>query len=57
MMSLAGPGEVLVSSTTRDLVEGSGLKLEEAGAHELKGLSGGRQVFRVAAPPRAGSPE
>jgi class 3 adenylate cyclase len=47
LMSLAGPGEVLVSSTTRDLVEGSGLVLEDAGAHELKGLSGLRQAFRV----------
>ena len=40
MMSLAGPDEVLVSATTRDLTEGSGLVLEEAGTHELKGLSG-----------------
>jgi class 3 adenylate cyclase len=48
VMSLAGPGEVLVSSTTRDLLEGSGLVLEDAGTHELKGLSGGRQIFRLA---------
>jgi class 3 adenylate cyclase len=47
LMSVAGPDEVIVSSTTRDLVEGSGLVLEDAGAHELKGLAGSRQAFRV----------
>ena len=41
---------VLVSSTTRDLVEGSGLILEDAGTHELKGIAGERRLFRVAAP-------
>ena len=48
VMSLAGPDEVLVSSTTADLLEGSGLALEDAGAHELKGLSGRRQLYRLA---------
>jgi class 3 adenylate cyclase len=48
VMSLAGPQEVLVSSTTADLLEGSGLALEDAGAHELKGLSGRRQLYRLA---------
>ena len=48
VMSLAGPNEVFVSSTTSDLLEGSGLVLEDAGAHELKGLSGRRQIFRLA---------
>jgi class 3 adenylate cyclase len=47
IMALAGPDEVVVSSTTRDLLEGSGLILEDAGVHELKGLSGPRQVFRL----------
>ena len=47
VMSLAGPDEVLVSSTTSDLLEGSGLRLDDLGAHELKGLSGARHVFRV----------
>ena len=32
--------EVVVSETTQDLVEGSGLAFEDAGAHELKGISG-----------------
>ena len=47
VMALGGPDEVLVSSTTFDLLEGSGLKLEEAGTHEMKGLPGARNVFRL----------
>jgi class 3 adenylate cyclase len=47
VMSSAAPDEVLVSSTTSDLLEGSGLALEEAGSHELKGLSGRRPLFRL----------
>jgi class 3 adenylate cyclase len=45
--SLAGPGEVLVSGTTRDLLDGSGLSLEPRGEHELKGLSGARSIFAL----------
>jgi class 3 adenylate cyclase len=45
--ALAGPGEVLVSGTTRDLLDGSGLSLEPRGEHELKGLSGARTVFAL----------
>ena len=44
-MALAGAGEVLVSSTTRDLVAGSGLEFEDRGEHELKGIDGRRHVF------------
>ena len=40
VMALAGPGEVLVSGTTRELLEGSGLAFEDRGSHELKGISG-----------------
>jgi class 3 adenylate cyclase len=47
VLGLGDANEVMVSSTTRDLVEGSGLVLEAAGAHELKGLSGTRHVFRL----------
>ena len=47
IMSLAEGGELLVSATTNDLLEGSGLHLDEAGTHELKGLSGRRVVYRV----------
>jgi pimeloyl-ACP methyl ester carboxylesterase len=45
VMALAGPGEVLVSSTTRDLVAGSGLEFEDRGEHELKGIEGERRIF------------
>jgi class 3 adenylate cyclase len=46
--ALAGPNEVLVSSTLRDLVIGSGLEFEERGAHELKGVPGEWRLFAVA---------
>jgi class 3 adenylate cyclase len=36
--ALAGPGEVLVSRTIKDLVAGSGLSFRERGRHSLKGL-------------------
>jgi class 3 adenylate cyclase len=47
VLSVAGPSEVVVSDTTRGLVEGSGLSFEDAGLHSLKGLSGQRQLFRL----------
>jgi class 3 adenylate cyclase/pimeloyl-ACP methyl ester carboxylesterase len=46
--ALAGPNEILVSSTLRDLVIGSGLEFEERGAHELKGVPGEWRLFAVA---------
>src|SRR6478672_10464802 len=46
--ALAGPNDVLVSSTLRDLVIGSGLEFEERGAHELKGVPGEWHIFAVA---------
>jgi class 3 adenylate cyclase len=45
--SLAGPGEVLVSGTTRDLLDGSGLLFDARGDYELKGLTGARPVFAL----------
>jgi class 3 adenylate cyclase len=50
VMSLADGGEVLISATTRALLEGSDLAVEPAGSHELKGISGPREIFRVLAP-------
>jgi class 3 adenylate cyclase len=38
--ALAGPNNVLVSSTLRDLVIGSGLEFEEPGTQQLKGVPG-----------------
>jgi class 3 adenylate cyclase len=46
--ALAGPNEVLVSSTLRDLVIGSGLEFDERGAHKLKGVPGDWRLFAVA---------
>ena len=48
--ALAGPNDVLVSSTLRDLVIGSGLEFEDRGAHELKGVPGEWHLFAVALP-------
>ena len=48
VLSVAGPSEVVVSDTTNGLLEGSGLQFEDAGVHSLKGLSGRRQLFRLA---------
>jgi class 3 adenylate cyclase/pimeloyl-ACP methyl ester carboxylesterase len=47
--ALAGPNDVLVSSTLRDLVIGSGLEFEDRGAHQLKGVPGDWRLFSVAA--------
>jgi class 3 adenylate cyclase len=47
VMALADDRQVFVSSTTRDLLEGSGISLVSAGTHELKGLAGQRELFRV----------
>jgi pimeloyl-ACP methyl ester carboxylesterase len=43
----AGPGEVLVSSTVKDLVAGSGLAFSDHGRHALKGLPGDWQLYSV----------
>jgi class 3 adenylate cyclase len=45
VMSHAGPDEVLVSSTVKDLVAGSGLRFESLGAHVLKGVPGEWNLF------------
>jgi class 3 adenylate cyclase len=45
--SLAKPGEVLVSSTVRDIVAGSGIEFSERGSAELKGVPGEWRLFAV----------
>lgn len=45
--ALARPGEVLVSSTVKDLVAGSGIEFDERGGHVLKGVPGEWRLFRV----------
>ena len=46
--ALAGPNDVLVSSTLRDLVIGSGLEFNDRGVHALKGVPGEWRLFAVA---------
>jgi class 3 adenylate cyclase len=46
--ALAGPNDVIVSSTLRDLVIGSGLEFEDRGAHSLEGVPGEWHLFTVA---------
>lgn len=53
VMALAGPSEVLISGTTHDLLAGSSLVFDDRGLHELKGITGSRQIFALAAPPAA----
>jgi class 3 adenylate cyclase len=43
----AGPGQVLVSQTVRDLVAGSGIEFEDRGEHRLKGVSETWRLFAV----------
>jgi class 3 adenylate cyclase len=50
VMSVAGPGEVLVSATTNELVADSGLTFADAGSHELKGVTGARRLYRLVEP-------
>ncbi len=47
IMDAAGPGEVLVSGTTRDLASGGGVDFMDRGVHELKGISGPRHLFEA----------
>jgi len=46
--SLAGPGEIVVSGTLKDLVVGSGIDFVDRGEHELKGVPGSWKLFAVA---------
>jgi class 3 adenylate cyclase len=43
--SIAGPSEVLISQTVKDLVAGSGLRFEDRGEHELKGVPGPWRLY------------
>ncbi len=45
--AVAGPGEVLVTSTVRDLVAGSGIRFGDRGPHSLKGVPGEWRLFSV----------
>jgi class 3 adenylate cyclase len=45
--AMAGPNEVLVSSTVRDLVAGSGIEFEDRGSRRLKGVPDEWRLFAV----------
>jgi class 3 adenylate cyclase len=45
--ALAGPGEVFVSRTVRDLISGSGIELESRGLFSLKGVEGDWEIYAV----------
>src|SRR4029079_5631616 len=47
VMAQAAAGEVLVTSTTRDVTLDAGVEFEEKGAFELKGVSGARTLYAV----------
>lgn len=47
VMATAAPGEILVSSTVKDLVAGSGIEFRDRGMHDLKGVPGGWRLFVV----------
>ena len=47
--AMADAGEVLVSSTVKDLVDGSGLQFAARGAHELKGVPGQWNLYAARA--------
>jgi class 3 adenylate cyclase/streptogramin lyase len=47
VMAVAGPGEVLVPASVRDIVPGSGITFAEHGVHQLKGLEGDYHLFKV----------
>jgi class 3 adenylate cyclase/streptogramin lyase len=51
VISLAGEGEVLVSSTVRDVMAGSDFAFEDRGVHELKGVPGHWRLYAVATKP------
>jgi class 3 adenylate cyclase len=47
IMALAEAGDIWISATVHDLVEGTGLDFEDRGRHVLKGIPGERQLYRL----------
>jgi class 3 adenylate cyclase len=47
VMAIAGPSEVLVSRTVKDLTAGSGFTFQDAGEHELRGVPDRWRFYRV----------
>lgn len=53
IMGVAAPGEILLSATVIQILEGSGMTFDDAGMHQLKGLDGPRQLYRLVTLERA----
>ena len=49
VMAIAAPGEILVSSTVKDLVAGSGIEFRDGGMHDLKGVPDAWRLFAIEA--------
>jgi class 3 adenylate cyclase len=47
IVAVARPGDIVVSTTVRDLLDGTEFEFDDYGSHELKGLPGPRQLFRL----------
>jgi class 3 adenylate cyclase len=47
VVAMAGPGEILVTSTVKDLVAGSGISFRDRGSATLKGIPGEQRIFAV----------
>jgi class 3 adenylate cyclase/pimeloyl-ACP methyl ester carboxylesterase len=45
--SMAGPGDVLVSDTLRDLLLGTAFRFDDRGEHDLKGVTGARRLYAI----------
>ena len=43
----AGPGEIVVSRTVKDLVAGSGIEFDDIGQHSFKGVPDRHQLYKV----------
>jgi class 3 adenylate cyclase len=56
VMRAAGPGEVLASSTVKELVVGSGLRFEDRGAHALRGVEGEWRLYALGREPVGAQP-
>ncbi len=56
VMHEAGPGEVLVSSTVKDLVIGSGLRFADRGSHPCKGVEDPWRLYALERPGAAQGP-
>jgi class 3 adenylate cyclase len=47
IVAVGRPGDIVVSTTVRDVLDGTEFEFEDHGSHELKGLPGSRQLFRL----------